>query len=56
VAVELAPEHAYPHALKTPPHSVLTRDLIDEPGEPTRAAVDQVLDLLRTRLLTTSAS
>ena len=33
------------------PHSVLTEHLVDEPGEPTRAALDQVLDLFRTRLL-----
>ncbi|MCQ4122540.1 dienelactone hydrolase family protein [Rhodococcus tibetensis] len=33
------------------PHSVLTEHLIDEPGQPTRDALDQVLDLFRTRLL-----
>lgn len=32
-------------------HSVLTEDLQDEPGTPTRAALDQVLDLFRTKLL-----
>lgn len=32
------------------PHSVLTEGLIDEPGEPTREALDQVLDFLATRL------
>ena len=31
-------------------HSVLTVDLIDEPGEPTRAALEQVLALLRSKL------
>jgi dienelactone hydrolase len=31
-------------------HSVLTRHLVDEPGHPTRAALDQVLGFLRTRL------
>jgi hypothetical protein len=30
---------------------VLTHHLIDEPGQPTRQALDQVLDLFRTRLL-----
>jgi hypothetical protein len=30
---------------------VLTGDLVDAPGEPTRAALDQVLDLFRTKLL-----
>jgi len=34
-----------------PPHSVVTEHLIDKPGEPTRAALDQVLDLFRSRLL-----
>ena len=43
---------AAPGAL--PPHSVLTEHLVDAPGEPTRAALDQVLDLFRTRLLTAS--
>ncbi len=37
-----------------PPHSVLTEHLIDEPGQPTRAALDQVLDLFRNRLLVTA--
>ncbi len=32
-------------------HSTLTGSVIDEPGEPTRDAVDQVIDFLRTRLL-----
>jgi hypothetical protein len=30
---------------------VLTNDLIDEEGQPTRDALDLVLDLFRTRLL-----
>lgn len=32
-------------------HSVLTEDLVDEPGHPTHDALQQVLDLFRTRLL-----
>lgn len=32
-------------------HSVLTEDLQDETGTPTRDALDQVLDLFRTKLL-----
>jgi dienelactone hydrolase len=32
-------------------HSVLTDDLIDRPGSRTREALDQVLDLFRSRLL-----
>ena len=53
VAVELEDSEAGADT-PTPPHSVVTRNLVDEPGEPTRAALDQVLDLFRTRLLTTS--
>jgi dienelactone hydrolase len=49
-AVELDDSAANPDAV-LPPHSVLTEHLIDEPGEPTRAALDEVLDLFRTRLL-----
>ncbi|MGW8976811.1 dienelactone hydrolase family protein [Streptomyces platensis] len=49
-AVELDDSAANPRAV-TAPHSVLTEHLIDEPGQPTRAALDEVLDLFRTRLL-----
>lgn len=49
VAVELEDDAAKPDS--GPPHSVLTRHLIDEPGQPTRAALDQVLDLFRSKLL-----
>jgi hypothetical protein len=31
-------------------HSVLTEHLVDEPGHPTRDALDQVLDFLDQRL------
>jgi dienelactone hydrolase len=50
VAVELDDADANPEGA-FPPHSVLTEHLIDEPGHTTRAALDQVLDLFRTRLL-----
>ena len=50
VSVELPDDSANPDALGAP-HSVVTEHLIDEPGEPTRQALDQVLDLFRTRLL-----
>ncbi len=50
VAVELEDEDANPDALIAP-HSVVTEHLIDEPGEATRAALEQVLDLFRSRLL-----
>ena len=51
-AVELPDASANPDA-PGPPHSVLTEGLIDRPGEPTREALDQVLDFFRERLLTT---
>ena len=47
VAVELPDESA----AGKPAHSVLTEHLVDEPGQPTRQALDQVLDLFRTKLL-----
>lgn len=50
VAVELEDDAANTEAAMSP-HSVLTEHLIDEPGQPTRAALDQVLDLFRDRLL-----
>ena len=50
VTVELPDDTANPDAA-TPPHSVLTEHLIDEPGQPTRAALDQVLAFLSNRLL-----
>ncbi|MGW7437877.1 dienelactone hydrolase family protein [Streptomyces sp. NPDC054849] len=50
VAVELDAAAANP-ASPLAPHSVLTEHLIDEPGQPTRQALDTVLDLFRTRLL-----
>lgn len=53
VAVELAQADGNPSGPLPHRHSVLTGDLIDEPGEPTRDALDQVLDLFRSKLLVT---
>jgi hypothetical protein len=50
IAIELDDDHANPDAVLAP-HSVLTEHLIDEPGQPTRQALDSVLDHFRTRLL-----
>jgi dienelactone hydrolase len=50
VGVELDAAAANPAAAMSP-HSVLTEHLVDEPGEPTLAALDQVLELFRSRLL-----
>jgi len=51
VAVELDDDSANPNAAMKNPHSVLTEHLIDEPGQPTRQALDDVLDLFRRKLL-----
>ena len=50
VAIELDDDSANSEAVMKP-HSVLTEHLVDEPGQPTLAAVDRVLDLFRTKLL-----
>ena len=39
-----------PHAIPTRAHAVLTVDLVDEAGHPTRAALDRVLGFLDQRL------
>ncbi len=51
VSVELTQADGNPAGPLPKHHSVLTGDLIDEPGEPTRAALDQVLELFRSKLL-----
>jgi hypothetical protein len=51
ISVELPKNSGHPDSLMPTPHSVLTGDLIDEPGEPTRAALDQVLAFIRDRLI-----
>jgi dienelactone hydrolase len=51
VAIELDDDAAKSDAA-VPPHSVVTEHLVDEPGEPTRDALDTVLELFRERLLT----
>ncbi|MGP3690063.1 dienelactone hydrolase family protein [Streptomyces sp. IBSNAI002] len=50
VAVELDDGAANPEGVFAP-HSVLTEHLVDEPGQPTRQALDAVLGLFRSRLL-----
>lgn len=49
ISVELPDETANPDTSMAP-HSVLTEHLIDEQGQPTRAALDQVLAFLADRL------
>jgi dienelactone hydrolase len=53
IAVELPASSEHPDSILRHPHSVLTTDLIDEPGEPTRAALDQVLAFFHDKLLGT---
>ena len=40
-----------PWGLSRMAHSVVTNDLVDEAGHPTRAALDRVLALFRERLM-----
>ncbi len=51
VGVEIDSSKGNPWGHPKVAHSVLTEHLIDEPGQPTRDALEQVLDLFRTRLL-----
>ncbi|MBE8525903.1 dienelactone hydrolase family protein [Amycolatopsis sp. H6(2020)] len=48
--VEIDSSPGNPHGIPVSAHSVLTVDLVDEPGHPTRAALDRVLEFLRARL------
>ncbi len=51
VAVEIDSSNRNPEGYRTAAHSVLTDDLKDEPGSATRAALDEVLELFRSKLL-----
>lgn len=51
LAVEIDSSPGNPHGLPRVAHSVLTRHLVDEPGHPTHAARERVLEFFRTRLL-----
>ncbi len=50
IGVELDSSPGNPHGHKKTAHSVLTEDLDDRPGTPTRAALDQVLTFFTERL------
>ncbi len=50
IGVEIDSSKGNPHGIKRGAHSVLTLDLVDEPGHPTRVALDQVLDFFDERL------
>ena len=55
VAVELDSSPGNPFGHPKNAHSVLTEHLQDRPGTPTRAALDQVLELFRIKLITDTA-
>jgi hypothetical protein len=55
VAVEIDSSPGNPLGLPRMAHSVLTEHLVDEPGHPTRDALDQVLELFRTKLVEPAA-
>ncbi len=54
VTVEIDSSPGNPHGHPKMAHSVLTEHLIDQEGSPTRAALDQVLDFFRDRLVAVS--
>ena len=55
IAVEIDSSEGNPWGIGKRAHSVLTGDLVDEPGHPTRDALDQVLEFFRTRLVEPAA-
>ncbi|HNP57825.1 MAG TPA: dienelactone hydrolase family protein [Gordonia sp. (in: high G+C Gram-positive bacteria)] len=50
IGIELPGSSANPDALLPVPHSVVTEQLIDEPGEPTREALDRVIAFFTDKL------
>jgi dienelactone hydrolase len=52
VSVEIDSSPGNPHGHPKGAHSVLTNHLDDTPGTPTREALDKVLELFRSKLLT----
>ncbi|WP_426574140.1 dienelactone hydrolase family protein [Aquihabitans sp. McL0605] len=50
IGVEIDSSKGNAHGIRSAAHSVLTEDLVDEAGHPTQDALNQVLDLFRTRL------
>jgi len=50
IAVDIDSSPGNPHGIKKAAHSVLTEELVDQPGHPTKDALDRVLAFLRDRL------
>jgi dienelactone hydrolase len=51
LAVEIDSSPSNPHGIRRAAHSVVTEDLVDEPGHPTHEALGQVLEFFRSRLV-----
>ncbi len=49
-AIEIDSSRGNPYGIKATAHSVVTNDLVDEEGHPTRAALDRVLAFFKERL------
>ena len=49
-AIEIDSSPGNPHGLPRSAHSVVTKDLVDEAGHPTRQALDRVIAFFRARL------
>lgn len=50
IAVEIDSSEDNPYGISTRAHSVLTEDLVDEPGHPTAAALQDTIEFLQSRL------
>ncbi len=50
IAIEIDSGPGNEHGIRKLAHSVVTEDLVDEPGHPTRDALDRVLDFFKQRL------
>ncbi len=50
IGVEIDSSPGNPNGIKKNSHSVLTEHLVDQPGHPTKDALDRVLAFLRERL------
>lgn len=50
IAVEIDSSAGNPHGISRRAHSVLVHDFVDEPGHPTRSALDQVMTFFAERL------
>ena len=50
IAVEIDSSPGNPHGIPKSAHSVLTEELVDQPGHPTKDALDRVLAFFRDRL------